>query len=120
MSNPILVVEDNDDLLLLFKLTLESAGYQVKTASSGREALNCLILTQPRLILMDIMMPKVSGLQISRTIKEQPDYQSLPIILVSAIDRLKNEQLSKSKANDIIYKPFDIDCLLSKVAELVS
>lgn len=118
MSNSILVVEDNDDLLVLFKLILESAGYKVETASDGKEALDCLEHTLPQLILMDVMMPGISGLQVTRTIKEQSDYQSLPVILVSAIDCLKDEQLSKSKADDIIYKPFDLDDLLSRVAEL--
>lgn len=120
MSNPILVVEDNEDLLVLFQLILESAGYQVETASNGKEALERLEDTDPQLVLLDIMMPEISGLQVSRTIKEQSDYQSLPVILVSAIDRLKDELLSTSKADDIIYKPFDMDNLLSKVSASVS
>ena len=120
MSNPILVVEDNEDLLVLFKLILESAGYQVETASNGKEALERLEDTDPQLVLLDIMMPEISGLQVSRTIKEQSNYQSLPVILVSAIDRLKDELLAKSKADDIIYKPFDMDNLLTKVSESVS
>lgn len=119
MSNPILVVEDNDDLSLLFELVLKSAGYEVVTVNNGRDALKFLQQeTKPQLVLMDIMMPEISGLQVARNIKKKEDYQSLPILLVSAIDRLKDEQLQNSKADDIIYKPFDMDDLLSKVAEL--
>ena len=59
-------------------------------------------------------MPEISGLQIARKIKEQSDYQALPILLVSAIDRLEEEQLLKSKADGIIYKPFDLDDLVAK------
>lgn len=120
MSESILVVEDNNDLSLLFKLVLESAGYHVATIDDGRNALTQVEKIQPRLIVMDIMMPEVNGLHVSRTIKEKPDYQSLPILLVSAIDRLKDEQLYTSRADGIIYKPFDIDQLIAKVNELTS
>ena len=120
MSESILVVEDNDDLSLLFKLVLESAGYQVATVDNGRAALTQVEKLQPQLIVMDIMMPGINGLQVARKIKEKPDYQSLPILLVSAIDRLRDEGLRSSRANDIIYKPFDLDHLIAKVDELTS
>ena len=120
MSESILVVEDNQDLSLLFQLVLESAGYQVATLDDGREALTQVEELQPQLVVMDIMMPEVSGLQVSRRIKDKPDYQSLPILLVSAIDRLQDEQLHDSKADAILYKPFDLEHLIAKVSELTS
>ena len=120
MSNPILVVEDNQDISLLLKLLLESVGYQVKTVSNGKEALKEVEKIQPQLMLIDIMMPEVSGLQVTRTIKEKFDYKDLPILLVSAVDRLKQEQFQESKANGIIYKPFDLNYLISKVSELIN
>ncbi|VEP15636.1 Response regulator receiver protein [Hyella patelloides LEGE 07179] len=120
MSSPILVVEDNDDLLVLFKLILESAGYQVETVNNGRDALKSLEEIQPQLILMDIMMPEISGLQVARNIKQKQNYQSLPILLISAINDLKDEQLQNSKAEDIIYKPFDLDDLILRVGSLIS
>lgn len=118
MSESILVVEDNSDILLLLKLVLESAGYQVITLEDGKEALTQLETIRPRLIVMDIMMPEISGLQVSRQIKEKPHYQSLPILLVSALDRLQEDQFFHSKADAIIYKPFDLDHLIEKVSEL--
>ena len=118
MCESILVVEDNDDLLLLLTMVLESVGYRVETATNGRDALARLDLIQPRLILMDIMMPETSGLEISRTIKEKPNHKSLPILLVSAVDRLKDELLHTSKADGIIYKPFELNDLVSRVVEL--
>ncbi|MGF1589335.1 MAG: response regulator [Pleurocapsa sp.] len=118
MSESILVVEDNSDILLLLKLVLESAGYQVATLDNGRDALTQLETIRPQLIVMDIMMPEINGLQVSRQIKEKPDYQSLPILLVSAVDRLQEEQFSQSKADAIIYKPFDLEHLIDKVNEL--
>ena len=120
MSDYILVVEDNDDISLLLKLVLESAGYQVETVNNGKDALKQVETVQPQLMLVDIMMPEMNGLQVAHTVKEELDYQNLPILLVSAVDRLKDEQLYDSQAEDIIYKPFDIDYLLSKVDSLTS
>lgn len=120
MSKPILVVEDNDDLLLLFKLILESAGYEVVTASNGIDALKNIAEIQPQLVLMDIMMPHLNGIEVARNIKQNQDYQSPPILLVSAVDRLRDEQLQNSKADGIIYKPFDLDDLIWRVDSLIS
>ena len=120
MCRSILVVEDNDDISLLLSLVLESAGYQVKAISNGRNALKTVAQIQPNLILMDIMMPEVSGLDVSREIKTKPDYQFLPILLVSAVDRLQEKQFDDSKADGIIYKPFDLNYLVSRVNELTN
>ncbi len=120
MSRSILVVEDNNDLSLLFKLTLESAGYEVSTVDNGYDALKYLEKTQPQLVLMDIMMPEISGLDVAQDIKQQRSCQSLPVLLVSAVDRLKDEQLAKSKADGILYKPFDLDELITRVDRLMA
>ena len=120
MSNPILIVEDNDDLSLLFKLVLESAGYQVSTVDNGYDALKYVAQTQPQLVLMDIMMPEINGLQVAENIKQQQNNRALPILLVSAVDRLKDEQLAESKADGILYKPFNLDELINRVGELTA
>lgn len=119
MSSPILVVEDNEDLLLLFKLVLESAGYQVATTNDGVNALAKIDRVQPQLILMDIMMPEISGIEVARTLKQTKGYESTPILLVSAIDHLEDKQLKKTQADGIIYKPFDLDELICKIDNLV-
>ena len=120
MSKPILVVEDSEDLSLLMKLTLESVGYEVETAASGKEAISTIFEVEPLLILMDIMMPGVDGLQVSRSIKEDWADRNLPILLVSALDRLEDKQLKNSKADGILYKPFNLDDLICRVEELVT
>ena len=119
MSNPILVVEDNQDISLLLKLLLESVGYQVKTVSNGKEALKEVETIQPQLMLIDIMMPEISGIEVSRAIKEKSEREDLPILLVSAVDRLGDEQFLDSKADGIVYKPFDLNYLLSQVDRLI-
>ncbi|PSB06281.1 response regulator [Pleurocapsa sp. CCALA 161] len=120
MTNSILVVEDNNDLQVLFRLVLESEGYQVTIANNGQDAIKLLEETQPQLVLMDIMMPGTSGIEVSRSIKQQRNYETLPILLVSAIDRLKEQQLNYSQANGVLYKPFNLEDLLNKVEQLTS
>ena len=118
MTKSILVVEDNDDLQILFQLLLESEGYEVTIANNGSEAVEMVEQKSPQLVLMDIMMPGSNGLDVARNIKQRANYQNLPIVLVSAIDRLEERQLHYSKANDIIYKPFNLDDLVDKVSRL--
>jgi CheY-like chemotaxis protein len=118
MSNSILVVEDNDDLQILFRLVLESDGYKVAIANNGQDALRLLEETQPQLVLMDIMMPGISGIEVSRSIKQQQSYKTLPILLVSAVDRLKEQQLNYSQADGVLYKPFNLDDLVDKIEQL--
>lgn len=120
MKNSILIVEDNDDLQLLFQLVLESEGYEVVIANNGTDALDSIDTIRPQLILMDIMMPGISGIEVARSIKQKQDYESLPILLVSAIDRLQDRQLDYSKASGILYKPFDLDELIDRVEYLTS
>lgn len=120
MKNSILIVEDNDDLQLLFQLVLESEGYEVVIANNGKDALESIDTIRPQLVLMDIMMPGIDGIEVARSIKQRQDYESLPILLVSAIDRLQDRQLNYSKASGILYKPFDLDDLIDKVVRLTS
>jgi CheY-like chemotaxis protein len=120
MTNSILVVEDNDDLQILFRLILESEGYKVAIADSGRDALKILAETKPQLVLMDVMMPGISGIEVSRSIKQQQNYETLPILLVSAVDRIKEQQLNYSQADGILYKPFNLDDLITQVYQLIS
>lgn len=120
MPNPILVVEDNKDLSLLFRLSLESAGYQVKTVDNGNDALKHIDAIQPQLVLLDIMMPEISGLEVARKIKQRENYECLPILLTSALDRLQDDRLHESQADGILYKPFDIDELIQRVDSLIA
>ena len=118
MTNPVLVVEDNDDIQVLFRLVLESEGYEVRVVDNSKDALQYLESNQPQLILMDIMMPGSNGIELCHTIKQDLGFQSLPILLVSAIDRIKTQEMDYSQANDILYKPFDLDDLVERVEVL--
>ncbi|MCM1448912.1 MAG: response regulator [Clostridiales bacterium] len=114
----ILVIDDNADMLLLLYDSLKE--YDVKTAESADEALEILKISAPSLIITDIMMPGTDGMEFTRSIKENPFTQNIPVIILSA----KNENRDKvaginSGADVYINKPFDIEYLRAIISRLL-
>src|SRR5438132_1210117 len=79
----VLVVEDHPDLLQFLDLVLTRHGWDVITSSSGREALDKLKYTSPRLILLDMWMPGMDGFELARFLKRCPHYRDIPILAVT-------------------------------------
>lgn len=102
----ILVFDDDNGILEVIKIILEEKGYQVKTLSSFDNAFTEIGDYQPDLILIDLFMPKVSGEQIVKMIKNNTYTKAIPIIILSASKDTK-EIARKSGADDFLYKPFD-------------
>jgi two-component system phosphate regulon response regulator PhoB len=107
MSARILVVDDEPDLLELVRFNLTQAGFQVETAASGREALERLKSSVPDLVVLDLMLPDVSGNDICRQIRNDPALSELPIVMLTAkseeVDRVVGFELG---ADDYVPKPF--------------
>lgn len=107
MSARILVVDDEPDLLELVRFNLTQAGFQVSTATSGREALEQLKGSVPDLVVLDLMLPDVSGNDICRQIRSDPALAELPIVMLTAkseeVDRVVGFELG---ADDYVPKPF--------------
>lgn len=107
MSARILVVDDEPDLLELVRFNLSQAGFQVTTAASGREALEQLKVSVPDLVVLDLMLPDVSGNDICRQIRSDPALAELPIVMLTAkseeVDRVVGFELG---ADDYVPKPF--------------
>jgi two-component system phosphate regulon response regulator PhoB len=107
MSARILVVDDEPDLLELVRFNLSQAGFQVDTAASGREALDKLEASVPDLVVLDLMLPDVSGNDICRQIRSDPALAELPIVMLTAkseeVDRVVGFELG---ADDYVPKPF--------------
>src|ERR1700747_741222 len=78
MAKTVLIVEDNELNMKLFRDLLEAHGYQTSGTSNGHEALDLVRKLRPDLILMDIQLPQVSGLEVTRWIKDDPDLRSIP------------------------------------------
>lgn len=107
MSPRILVVDDELDLLELVRFNLSQAGFEVETAATGREALERLEASPPDLVILDLMLPDVSGNDICRQIRGDPALAELPIVMLTAkseeVDRVVGFELG---ADDYVAKPF--------------
>ncbi len=117
-TNPtrILVIEDESDIAALIAYQLAHAGYQVRTATTGKEALRALEAELPDLIVLDIMLPEISGTDLLRTLRSRKETQSIPVVVLTALreeaDRVCGFELG---ADDYISKPFSPKELVLRV-----
>lgn len=121
MNEKILVVDDEPDLLELVRDTLEMAGYTVITASDGEEGLKSITEESPDLVILDIKMPKIDGMEVLERVRKNPLLNELPIIMLTS---LKGEGIIREAkevgANDYIVKPFNQIDLLNRVKRVIS
>lgn len=115
----ILVVEDNEELLLLIKRLLES-DYQVLTAYNGREAIEVVDNEKVNLILTDVMMPVMDGIEMTRELRNRPDALNCPIIMLTAKhDDEARAEAYQAGADAYITKPFNTSVLLVRIKNLL-
>jgi len=101
----ILVVDDDPDILRILRDNLELDGYRVITASTGREALHLFEKVPAALIILDLYLPDMDGIQVCRSIREK---SSIPVIMLTARDRVPDKVLGlETGADDYLVKPFD-------------
>src|SRR5471030_2599621 len=98
MAKTVLIVEDNELNMKLFRDLLEAHGYQTSGTSNGFEALDLVRKLRPDLILMDIQLPQVSGLEVTRWIKDDPELRSIPVVAVTAFAMKATRNASASAA----------------------
>ncbi len=115
----VLVVDDSPDMTEMLKDSLENI-YEVLTASDGVEALNKALEAKPDIILTDLMMPNMNGMELCRALKENPETVNIPIIILTAKHDLgvKLEGLTIG-ADDYITKPFNLDVLRLRMGRLI-
>ncbi len=120
MKPKILVVDDEPDALELISYNLKSAGYDVVTADDGEEALKKARTTQPALIILDVMLPEVDGLEVCKSLRREAATAAVPIIMLTAkaaeIDRVLGLELG---ADDYVTKPFSPRELVLRVKALL-
>ena len=115
----ILVVEDNPELLMLMNHVLKNQ-YHVLVAKNGKEALNLVHKTPVDLIVSDVMMPEMTGLELTREIKEDPNYSHLPIILLTANTQEGEEKEAlKIGADEYLTKPFRLGELRLRIDNII-
>ena len=112
MSKKILIVEDYEDTRSFMKYLLEDKGYQVCEARDGIEAFDRFKQQHPDIILMDIMMPFMDGIETIKLIRDMPEYRSTKIIVTTADDTPAIKLRSQaSGADGYLNKPIDVDLL---------
>ncbi|MBK9258769.1 MAG: response regulator [Polyangiaceae bacterium] len=113
----ILIVDDEFDIVDVLGDLLTAEGYQVVTASNGREGLMRLRDTQVDLVLLDCMMPVVDGPEMLRMMREEESLPKIPVVMMSAAE--VRRQVQDLGCSAFLKKPFDLNTLLETVARLV-
>lgn len=112
----VLVVDDEPDIVDLIKMSLNLANFNVTTASNGPEALKALENQKPDLILLDIMMPQMTGFEVCQKIRANESWKSIPVIMLTAKGQKEDaEKGLETGADDYIIKPFDPNELAEQV-----
>jgi len=120
MKKRILITEDIADMRTVLKTVVESLGYECFLASNGREAVDMATAELPDLILMDMVMPEMDGLEATRLIRQNPKTSSIPIIAVTALGTHKNrEEIFQCGCDDYIAKPFKFAQLIPRIEKLL-
>jgi CheY-like chemotaxis protein len=117
----ILLVEDFDDTRLMMKLWLVKNGYRVVEAESGEEAISAAKRELPDLIIMDVMMPGMNGLDATQRIREYQALRRTPIVAVSAYGAGEYRSLAiQAGCNEYVSTPFDPDALAELIKSLIA
>lgn len=119
-TKTVLVVDDSHDNLVLVSLALQDKGYRVVTASNGEEAVASAKLAGPDLILMDIAMPQLDGLEATRRIREQEGNERIPVIALTAFDTDGFRKAAHDAGfSGYLTKPIDFDRLFNLIRMLL-
>src|SRR5215472_6365224 len=116
----ILIVDDDEDILLIVQTILASAGYSAFTAHNGREGVDTALQLQPDLILLDVMMPELSGWEVCTTLKNAPETRQIPVAMLTVKSEIRDLITGMQVgADDYVTKPFTRRRLLSTVRKLL-
>jgi len=121
VSARILIVDDEAPVANLLEQALRNEGYEVAVASDGMEAMNRLHAFKPDVVIMDIMMPRLDGVQTTRLLRRNRSYADTVIIALSArTDEPARKAMREAGANLYMRKPFTIARLVERVGELLT
>lgn len=112
----ILIAEDSATAVELIKRTLSPLGHEIVIASDGENAERLILDEKPDLIILDIIMPRMNGFQLCRSLRSNPGFKDLPIIMITSMDRESDRYWGlKQGASEYLVKPVDPNLLLERV-----
>jgi DNA-binding response OmpR family regulator len=116
----IYVIDDDKDLLTVVKSLLNKKGFDVSTFTDWEDANNTMKKLEPQLILLDVFLSGIDGLDVCQKIKASPYTRHIPILLFSAFPRIAESAIHDYGADDFIAKPFEVAELIKKVHSVLS
>ena len=121
MAHKLLIVDDEADTLRLISLMLERQGYSILTAKDGKTALNIIVEERPDLILLDVMMPEIDGIEVVKIIRANPDTEDIPVIMFTARSQVE-DKISGLEAGADVYltKPTQPRELFAQIKSILS
>ena len=120
MAKTVLIVEDNELNMKLFRDLLEAHGYQTSGTSNGYEAIDLVRKSRPDLILMDIQLPQVSGLEVTRWIKDDPELRAIPVVAVTAFAMKGDEErIREGGCEAYLSKPISVGKFIETVRRFI-
>ena len=120
MTDKIMIVEDEEDIVTLLRYNLGKEGFETCSVTEGDKALNAIKINQPTLVLLDWMLPGISGIEICKQMRYDNDLRNVPVIMLTA----RGEEADKIKgltigADDYMTKPFSVPELIARVRALL-
>ena len=116
----ILITDDDEAILELIKINLELAGHEVISATNAMRAYALLLQENPDMAIIDVMMPEVDGFTLAQRIRNNPDYENLPILMLTALGTLDDKKKGfDAGVDDYLVKPFEIEELKLRVRALL-
>ena len=120
MSKKVLIVDDEPGIIVALQFLMEQNGYATVVAFSGEEAMEAVAKHHPDLMLLDIMLPVVDGFEVCQRVRENPDWNNIRIVLVTALGNEANVTKGLDLGADAyVTKPFSNADLVAKVKELL-
>jgi DNA-binding response OmpR family regulator len=121
MGRSVLVVDDESNIVLSLEFLMRQAGFDVRVARDGEAALEAVAASQPDLILLDVMMPKRDGYDVCQTIRANPAWKDIRIIMLTAKGReIEREKGLAMGADDYITKPFSTREVVERVKQYLT
>jgi DNA-binding response OmpR family regulator len=120
MAKRILIADDEPNIVVSLEFLMKQRGYDIRVVSDGAEALKAVAEFHPDLILLDVMMPRVSGYDVCQKVRENPEWKDIKIVMLSAKGR--DVEVTKGLAigaDAYVTKPFSTRDLIAKVGEML-